>query len=59
MKHAMHRTSPKGGPFVGTCYLCGKTGLTIADGLKDCENPRGLTQDEAVLEAIDPPPARR
>ena len=57
MKHSIERTSVKGpgSLFVGTCVLCGKTGLTLADGLKDCENVRGLTNEEALLEAMRGP----
>lgn len=52
--HVVERTSPKGpgSPFIGTCSLCGKTGLTAAAALQRCENVRGLTRDEAVMEAI-------
>lgn len=54
--HTIDRTSPKGKgqPFIGTCRLCGKAGLTFADMNEPCENVRGLTEDEALLEAIDP-----
>lgn len=51
-RHSLNRTSPKGGPFIGTCALCGKAGLTLDDMRDECENQRGLTQDEAVVEAI-------
>jgi len=57
MKHSLERTSPKGGPFIGTCTLCGKTDLPIGAATQDCENVRGLTQDEAVVEAITGVPA--
>lgn len=52
--HAVNRTSPKGPgkPFIGTCALCGKTGLSASAALEECENVRGLTQDEALIEAI-------
>ena len=50
--HVVNRTSPKGGPFIGTCALCGKTGLPASAALERCENVRGLTRDEAVIEAI-------
>jgi len=54
--HAIHRTSPKGKrmKFVGTCVQCGETGLTLADGGKYCPNQRGLSQAEALMNAIDP-----
>lgn len=51
-QHSLQRTSPKGGPFIGTCSLCGKTGLTFDDMREECENPRGLSTDEAVVEAV-------
>lgn len=50
--HAIYRTSPKGGPFLGTCSLCGKTGLSNP-WESNCINIRGLTQGEALLEALD------
>lgn len=55
-RHSLNRTSPKGHSFVGTCSLCGKQSLTLADMNSECENTRGLTQDEAVIEAVLGPP---
>lgn len=54
MKHAVERTSPKGpgSPFIGTCRLCGKPGLPASAALEDCENVRGLTAEEALIETI-------
>ncbi len=53
--HAIERTSPKGGPFIGTCRLCGTPNLSTRDGFdKTCPNQRGLTAEEALLETIDP-----
>lgn len=54
--HMLQRTSPKGPgqPFVGTCSLCGKAGLPIEAAREYCGNTRGLTQDEALVEAIAP-----
>jgi len=52
VKHALNRTSPKGGPFFGTCFLCGTPNLALEDMGKDCPNQRGLTADEAVVEAV-------
>jgi hypothetical protein len=54
MKHHVERTSPKGpgNPFIGTCRLCGTTGLKASAALADCENVRGLTSDEALIEVI-------
>jgi hypothetical protein len=58
-QHAIHRTSPKGGPFIGTCSKCGRAGLTSADFFDDeCPNVRGTTPDQDVLEAILAPNSR-
>lgn len=57
-RHTLHRTSPKGTPFVGTCPLCGRTGLTISDINDECDNPRRLSRSDALLEAINPPKER-
>ena len=51
--HSMERTSPKGERFVGVCVLCGEKGLTTADMSGVCSNPEGVTEDEAVLSAIE------
>lgn len=53
-KHALHRTSPKGGQFVGTCTQCGKEGLTLASMSEECPNIRGVTQEQSLIEAICP-----
>lgn len=54
MKHYVERTSPKGPgmPFIGTCRLCGKPDLPASAALEDCENVRGLTAEEALVETI-------
>jgi hypothetical protein len=53
--HAIERTSPKGGPFIGTCRKCGRAGLTVADFFRDeCPNIRETTPEQDLLEAIDP-----
>ena len=52
--HALRRTSPKGGPFVGYCYRCGARGLSSAAALEWCPNDLGMTNAEAVLAALDP-----
>jgi hypothetical protein len=54
MKHSLERTSPKGQDFIGTCALCGTPNLTLSDR-EDCPNVRGLTEDEALIEAIEGP----
>jgi hypothetical protein len=60
MKHAVHRTSPKGpgSPFIGRCVNCGKQGLPMSAALEDCENVRGVTEDEALIEAITGAPTK-
>jgi hypothetical protein len=57
MKHPLvNRTSPKGGPFVGTCAACGKTGITSDMVARDeCDNVRGMDQEQALIEAIKGP----
>jgi hypothetical protein len=52
MKHHVERTSPKGQDFIGTCRLCGKPNLKASAALEDCENVRGLTAEQAMVEAI-------
>lgn len=52
MKHHINRTSPKGREFIGTCALCGKADLKMKDAFEDCENPRGLTVEQALLESV-------
>ena len=54
MKHSIERTNPKGQPFEGVCVLCGERGLSFEDATKDCPNVRGLTPDEALIQAIKP-----
>ena len=52
--HALRRTSPKGKgvPFIGTCLRCGMRGLSSGAALERCENVAGLSDDEALLEAL-------
>jgi hypothetical protein len=55
--HAIIRTSAKGPgqPFIGTCSLCGASGLPSSAALEYCENVRNLTDDEALAEVIAGP----
>lgn len=53
--HALERTSPKGGPFVGRCTKCGMTGLQMSAVLEPCENLRGMSEDDALMLAINGP----
>lgn len=52
MTHSLERTSPKGGPFIGVCVLCGAIGLPAAAAAQPCPNPGGTSQDDALLDAI-------
>jgi len=54
--HALIRTSPKGGPFIGYCVNCGKTTLPYHAVHEPCENLAGRSEDAtkiAILEAAD------
>lgn len=53
--HLVDRTSPKGGPFLGTCRWCKKENLPMRAALEHCE--AAPTPDEAVLAALEPLPA--
>lgn len=57
--HAIERTSPKGTSFRGTCWQCGKTGLTLADAQDPCENIAVLTESESLLMAIEANPGAK
>ena len=48
MSHAITRTSPKGGPFIGRCIKCGADGLGMGAPLENCPAD-GLVSDEHVL----------
>jgi hypothetical protein len=50
----VNRTSPKGQEFVGTCAACGTKGLTFETMNDECPNQRGMTRDQAILEAVNP-----
>jgi hypothetical protein len=53
-KHSIVRTSPKGGPFLGTCTQCGADNLTMSDALRACPNPAGRTKTQSLLDVISP-----
>jgi len=53
--HSIERTSPKGERFVGTCWQCGRSGLTLSDMSEPCENVAGLTETESLVMAIEQP----
>ena len=50
--HVIERTSPKGGPFLGTCLLCGARELRAQDAGRECPNPTGTMEHEALGLAI-------
>lgn len=52
--HSLRRTSPKGEKFVGVCTQCGTADLTLANMNDNCHNQRGLTQEQSLVEAIQP-----
>jgi hypothetical protein len=54
-RHSLARTSPKGGPFIGTCTKCGQTDLPVEAVSWRCVNPANITQDEALMMAIRGP----
>lgn len=53
--HSLNRTSPKGGPFYGTCMKCGATNLPIKAAREPCSNPANLSDDDTLLLAIKGP----
>lgn len=50
--HALVRTSPKGELFRGTCIQCGTENLPMRAALEPCPNQRGMSQAEALIEAM-------
>lgn len=52
MSHALSRTSPKGGPFIGTCTKCGMQNIPLTRMHEPCSNPANLTNGEALSVAI-------
>jgi hypothetical protein len=52
MYHAVYRTSPKGGPFLGTCVNCGTPNLPAEAAREECPNQRGQTQEQTLIDAI-------
>lgn len=53
--HLLDRTSPMGGKFIGRCRFCGIDGMEMADALKPCHASRDITQDDAVVMALETP----
>jgi hypothetical protein len=56
--HVIQRTSPFGEAFIGECMLCGASGLTLFDALLPCENLLRITEDDALISAIEGEPAQ-
>lgn len=52
--HALVRTSPKGTPFLGTCMNCGRKDMPMRATFEECDNPRGATQEQNLLDALMP-----
>jgi hypothetical protein len=52
MSHSLSRTSPKGGPFIGTCTKCGMTDIPLPRMHEHCVNPANLSDDEALNVAL-------
>ena len=50
--HSIERTNPKGEPFIGICVLCNEPNLSFEDVIKDCPNPKKVTKNEAIINAI-------
>lgn len=50
--HVLERTSKTGGPFVGRCILCGKSGLSMGQANETCANPRNVSLGSALSMAI-------
>ena len=53
MAHSLERTSPKGGPFIGTCTKCGLRDIPLARMQEPCANPANLSDDDALIIAIE------
>lgn len=54
-KHSLIRTSPKGGPFLGTCTGCGADNLPMKAATEDCPGNPAITPEEALLTALRGP----
>lgn len=54
--HVLERTSPKGPgqKFIGVCTRCGEKDLPMSAVHQECANIRGVSDDDALVEAISP-----
>lgn len=53
MTHAITRTSPKGGPFIGKCIKCGQEGLGLGSPLEACPADGIVSNEQALFNLID------
>lgn len=51
--HSLERTSSMGEALVGRCVLCGDVDLPMTAATWPCTNPRNVTGDQALIDAID------
>jgi len=53
MTHAITRTSPKGGPFIGRCIKCGQEGLGMGAPLEPCPMDAVVSDEQALLDCLE------
>lgn len=53
MSHSLRRTSPKGGPFIGTCIKCGVENIPLDRMFTPCANPADLSLAETLMLSIE------
>lgn len=51
--HSIERTSPKGGPFLGTCRYCSRINLPMSAATEHC--PMAPTQDVQIIDTLAAP----
>lgn len=52
MSHALTRTSPYGGKFIGRCIKCGVEGLGSGSPLEPCPMDAVMSDEQALLDTI-------
>lgn len=52
MGHALRRTSPKGGKFIGVCVNCGRENIPLSQANKPCKNWMNRTAGETLAHMI-------
>lgn len=55
MSHAITRTSPKGGPFIGRCIKCGAEGLGMGAPLENCPADGIVSDEQVLMEMLEAP----